>query len=248
MFTRQNKTKYKHSIHDEFDASPSIIVPILLRIFNIKSVVDVGCGIGNWLLEFQKHQVSDLLGIDGPHLNKSLYLLDLEQLSIKDLEKPIRLNRKFDLAISLEVAEHLSKESAENFIKSLCSLSDNIVFSAAVPNQGGQNHLNENWPSYWKSIFQRNGYHFYDVIRPAIWSNQSVRFWYRQNMFIATKHPLKFENITETLPVIDFIHPSMLELKLQEALNGEFGIRIGLKTLINSIKLSLKQKFASKDL
>lgn len=61
-----------------------------------------------------------------------------------DLANPLKepLGR-FDLAISVEVAEHLPKEAAETFIDNLVSLSDEVVFGAAYEHQGGVNHLNE---------------------------------------------------------------------------------------------------------
>lgn len=233
------KPKYRHNVSDGFDASPSLIVPILLDLFHPKSVIDVGCGIGNWIKKFEEHCVSDVIGIDGVHLNKALFLPSPEKLLLMDLEKPIHLERKFDLAICLEVAEHLAKGAAGDLVRSLCALSDIIVFSAAVPGQDGQNHVNENWPSFWKEKFESNGYHFNDIIRPIIWKNESIKYWYKQNMFIASKQQL---GIPVTEAVIDFVHPELMSTKLKEALDGEFGVKIAAKTLFKSLKLSLKQK------
>jgi SAM-dependent methyltransferase len=236
------KPKYRHNIADSFDASPAIIVPLLVDLFPVTSVIDVGCGIGNWMRKFEEHGVSDIMGIDGLHLNKSLFLLNQEKLLLLDLEKPFHLDRRFDMAICLEVAEHLTKHAASDFVKSLCSLSDLIVFSAAVPGQGGQNHINENWPSFWKQQFENNGFYFNDIIRPRIWKNESIQYWYKQNIFIASKQQL---TIPVNEPVIDFIHPELMYKKLKEAMDGEFGVVVAAKTLLRSLKVSFKQRVKS---
>lgn len=237
------KKKYIHASNDIIDSSPSVLVPIIVKLFNPESLIDVGCGIGNWLKEFEKNDVVDLFGLDGTHLNKSLFLLNSDKLMLLDLEKSFTLNRKFDVAISLEVAEHLKADSAISFVKSLCSLSDIVVFSAAVPGQGGQNHLNEQWPSYWKKIFQDQGYHFNDIIRPLIWLNDNVRVHYKQNIFVASKKPIH-QNI-EKNAIIDLLHPEMLQGKMKEAMNGEFGVKIALTSLKKSINLSLRKRLGN---
>lgn len=234
------KKKYIHAANDNNDSSPSVLVPIIVNLFKPESLIDVGCGIGNWLKEFEKNDVVDLFGLDGTHLNKSLFLHNPDKLMLLDLEKPFTLNRKFDVAISLEVAEHLKADSANSFVKSLCSLSDVVVFSSAVPGQGGQNHLNEQWPSYWKTIFQDQGYHFYDIIRPLIWLNDNVKVHYKQNIFVASKKPI--HQSIENNAIIDLLHPDLLQGKMKEAMNGEFGVKIALTSLKKSINLSLRKR------
>ena len=236
------RPKYRHDSADNSDTSPSILIPILLDLFHPQSVLDVGCGIGNWIKTFEENGVSDVLGIDGMHLNKSLFLLGEDKLLLLDLEKPFQLNRKFDMALCLEVAEHLTKDAAHDFIKSLCSVSDIIVFSAAIPGQDGQNHINENWPSFWKEKFQSNGYYFNDIIRPLIWKNELIKFWYKQNTFIASRQQLRLP-VNE--PVIDFIHPELMSTKLKEALEGEFGVVVAARALFKSLKLSLSRMLKS---
>ena len=234
------KKKYLHTANDIIDTSPSVLVPVIIKLFTPESLIDVGCGIGNWLKEFEKNNVKDLFGIDGTHLDKSLFLLETDKLSLIDLEKPFTLKRKFDVAISLEVAEHLNEIAADNFVKSLCSLSEIVVFSAAVPGQGGQNHINEQWPSYWKKKFESNGYFFNDIIRPIIWSNEKVRVWYKQNIFVATKNPLSQNAANDR--IVDMLHPDLLQAKMKEMMNGQFGVKIAASAFRKSLELSFKKK------
>jgi hypothetical protein len=124
-----------------------------------------------------------------------------------DLSFPFKLDRKFDLLISLEVAEHLKEESADDFIQSLCAHSDLILFSAAIPFQGGQNHLNEQHPTYWIQKFESHGYHVYDPIRPLVWNSTEVDVWYKQNMFLFSIVELDLPRPVYT----HIVHPDLFE-------------------------------------
>lgn len=103
-----------------------------------------------------------------------------------DLEKPFKISRKFEVAICLETAEHLSPGAAKSFVKNLTNLSNVIVFGAASPFQGGD-HFNEKFPSYWAAIFNSLGYDVFDYFRPSIWGNKKVLFFYQQNTFLYLK-------------------------------------------------------------
>ena len=166
------KPLYVHEEAVHNFAAPREVVPFVISLVAPNSVLDVGCGIGTWLKIFEECGVSDYLGVDGDYVNRSLLKISETKFVAKDLRRPWSLNRKFDLLICLEVAEHLPKECAQEFVKVLVSHGEVILFSAAIPNQGGQNHLNEQWPEYWQAIFANFGYHFHDVIRPLFWSNE----------------------------------------------------------------------------
>ncbi|EEO23533.2 MULTISPECIES: hypothetical protein [Helicobacter] len=92
--------------------------------------------------------------------------------------------KPFSIAQSLEVAEHLYAEYAENFVRTLTSLSDIILFSAAIPHQGGTHHVNEQPPAYWADIFKKYDYVCFDIVRPKVWENTKIAHWYRQNIML----------------------------------------------------------------
>jgi hypothetical protein len=98
--------------------------------------------------------------------------------------KPFSLSERFDLAISLEVAEHLPRRSASGFVRSLCQLAPIVLFSAAVPGQGGEHHVNEQWPEYWRQAFANHHFVMFDPFRPLLWHDERVAFYYRQNLFL----------------------------------------------------------------
>ncbi len=216
----QENVRYIHeeTVHN-FKAAREV-VPFLLQVLETRSVVDVGCGIGTWLKVFEENGVHDILGIDGNYVDKSLLKIDKSNFVEYDLEKLYNTDRKFDLVISLEVAEHLSLDSADVFVKTMCSLSDTILFSAAIPNQGGQNHINEQEPNYWIEKFEGEGYKLFDVVRPIFWENENVDSWYRQNMLLFTKNiDLNVKlSVLENFSGMHLVHP-VLSLGKDNSLN-----------------------------
>lgn len=164
--------------------SAETVVPYIIELFSPKSVIDVGCGVGTWLSVFINMGIKSALGLDGYYLKSSLLKIPQKNFKVWDLTKPIRIKKRFDLAICLEVAEHLEKESANTLIDSLTRLSDVILFSAAIPLQGGTHHVNEQWPEYWRDIFSKKNYLLIDCLRFKFWNDDKVKPWYAQNMFI----------------------------------------------------------------
>ncbi|MBE9039590.1 methyltransferase domain-containing protein [Oscillatoriales cyanobacterium LEGE 11467] len=163
------------------------IVPLVLEVVNCNTIVDVGCGDGTWLKAFQEHGVEDILGIDGDYVTPNILAIPKDNFSSFDLTKKLTLNRKFDLVISLEVAEHLPSEFANTFIDSLTDLGSCILFSAAIPYQPGENHINCQWQDYWVELFKKRGYVAIDCIRPKTWENQKVAYWFSQNILMFVK-------------------------------------------------------------
>jgi SAM-dependent methyltransferase len=162
-------------------------IPFVLDLIQPKSVVDVGCGVGTWLSVFKENGIQDCLGIDGSYVDQNMLTIAPSEFLAHDLKEPIRVGRDFDLVMSLEVAEHIPHEQAETFIDSLTRLGNVILFSAAIPHQGGSGHINEQWPEYWVERFSRKGYIVIDCLRHKLWDINSVEAWYAQNMFIFIK-------------------------------------------------------------
>jgi SAM-dependent methyltransferase len=179
--------KYFHEEETHNLRAPRRIVPFIIDTFQPTSVVDVGCGTGTFLSVFRELGVPETLGIDGAWVDREKLHIPEDTFLEADLEAPIRLDRRFDLAVCVEVAEHLAPEAADRFVKDLCSLSDIIVFSAALPGQGGQNHVNEQPFEYWQEKFAVNDRYFYDLFRPKFWDDDEVDWWYRQNMFLIAR-------------------------------------------------------------
>lgn len=153
---------------------------------NGKSIVDCGCAAGHWLREFSNRGF-DILGIDGSYIDKKLLVIPEDKFYVHNLEEPLNIKRKFTFALSLEVAEHLPEYCADMFVDELTALSDIVIFSAAIPHQRGDGHINEQWPSYWIQKFEKRGFKVVDCIRRKIWADKSIRYYYAQNMFVFCK-------------------------------------------------------------
>lgn len=225
--------------------SPKEIVPILVKIFQPGSVVDVGCGLGTFLYCFKEQGVGKVIGMDGQWVDKNLLekYLKADEFIETDLRKPITYNEeKFDLAISLEVAEHLPEECADVFVASLTSLSDTIVFSAAIPNQGGQDHINEQWPSYWIPKFEKHGYVCHDMLRSYLWNNSKIFWWYKQNILIFSKDK-SFNYSVDSTDTINLVHPDLFDAKSNtlDEISGKLNdIYKGRVSLLFVLKLFVK--------
>ncbi len=160
------------------------IVPLIKNLMRVESVVDLGCGIGAWLAAFREHDVEDILGVDGDYVERDKLEIPAECFLSHDLRQPLNLRRRFDLAVSLEVAEHLPGESAPVLVQSLVDLAPVVLFSAAAPHQSGKNHVNEQWPAYWAEHFAAHDYLPIDCLRRKLWDRDDVEWWYSQNAFL----------------------------------------------------------------
>jgi 2-polyprenyl-3-methyl-5-hydroxy-6-metoxy-1,4-benzoquinol methylase len=179
---KYNQSFYKKQMSGSL-RSAKIIVPLIHEIIKPTTVIDIGCGVGTWLSVF-KELGCKVHGIDGDYVKSEMLKIDHNEFTSGNLAKEIPIKNKFDLAISLEVAEHLPEERAESFIDELCSLAPVIVFSAALPFQGGVNHINEQWQDYWVDLFLKNNFYAFDVIRSQVNNNNKVSMHYRTNPII----------------------------------------------------------------
>lgn len=181
-------TGFTPEIHAYLDArarrSGRRIVPLLVRWVDPGSVLDVGCGLGAWLSVFRDAGIRDVIGIDSPSVPVRRLAVPRDRFVPRDLTRPFDLGRIFDLAVCLEVGEHLPPEAADVLVSSLVRHAPAVLFSAAVPHQGGTRHLNERWPDWWARRFRRRGYVAVDALRDRVWEDPDVEWWYAQNAIL----------------------------------------------------------------
>jgi SAM-dependent methyltransferase len=196
--------------------SAKALLPVVFDHANPSSVVDVGCGAGTWLAAARRLGAEKAVGIEGAWVaNVRLASPDIH-MHHADLEAPLPRLGRFDLAMCLEVAEHLTRDRAEGLVVDLCALSDTVLFSAAIPWQGGIGHLNEQPQSYWAGLFGDNGFGAHDIVRPRVWNDGRVSYWYRQNAILYCKgipgavgttldrrHPSRFFNPWCVVEIVD---------------------------------------------
>ena len=201
--------------------SARAILELLFERYRPASVLDVGCGLGTWLSVAKELGAREIVGVEGAWLDRRLARIPAEAIRELDLEKPFDLGRRFDLAISLEVGEHLPQQAAESFVASIARHADVVLFSAAIPFQGGTNHVNEQFPDYWRALFEGQGYAALDIIRPDVWDNADILVWLRQNIVVFAREALTagsgpFAGL-EAQARLSMVHPELYLAGMQAA-------------------------------
>jgi SAM-dependent methyltransferase len=189
---------------------------MLVELVGPSSVVDLGCARGAWLRVFRENGVDDVIGVDGTYVDTEKLMIPKERFHAADLGGGVRLERDFDLAMSVEVAEHLPEAAADGFVDSLVALAPVVAFSGAVPGQGGRGHVNEQWQSYWAGKFERRGYLTVDALRRRLWDRDVVQSYYAQNLLLyvredalARHEALRREQERTDVGQLDLVHPSL---------------------------------------
>lgn len=195
-------------------SSARAVVPFIQRLLRPVSVVDIGCGVGTWLSVWQECGVGDVFGVDGAYVKPETLAIPAAQFRAHDLTKPLALERQFDLVMSLEVAEHLPAQYAARFVKTLTSLGSVVLFSAAIPHQGGVEHVNEQWPVYWAELFAQADFVAVDCVRRRFWHDAAVEWFYAQNAilyvhraYLEQHAALQHELVPQTGPPLALVHP-----------------------------------------
>ncbi len=238
--------KYRKAFYESLE-SPALesareIVPFLIGLIQPRRVVDVGCGTGEWLSVFREQGVEEILGIDF-HAGEILKIPKtcFQQLN---LTQSFTLPTSYDLAISLEVGEHLPREAAEGFVESITRLAPVVLFSAAIPSQGGTGHVNEQWPDYWAAHFDKFGFTAVDCIRPRFWENERVTSYYAQNIVLYVRKGVEVEPLP-SFHLQRFVHPLLFQDQATElrTLRPLFTSRGLVKRLPGALWLSIADRF-----
>jgi SAM-dependent methyltransferase len=166
------------------EQSAAVVVPVLTHLLEPWTVLDVGCGQGEWTAAFERE-------LRGPetYTPGDVYGVDIAAPLGRwfrgwDLTRPLHLERFFDLVLCVEVGEHLPEASADTLVDTIVRHAGDIVFGAAVPGQEGVGHINCQPHEYWHAKFAERGYEMRDAIRPLIANDHRVSPWYRNNMFL----------------------------------------------------------------
>jgi SAM-dependent methyltransferase len=227
--------------HDRTIYAAEKILSILLEtLTSISSVIDIGCGVGTWCYVLKQKGIQRVLGVDGPWVPAEYRVLSEAEflqndLSVFNSTAMLKDVGRFDCAISLEVAEHLPYDYADNFVDFLTSLADFCLFSAAIPHQGGKNHINEQWQSYWAKKFLERRFVAFDIFRPIIWNDEKIDRWYRQNIFLYVEQRRLSElTIMNNSIIYDIVHPDYF-LTYVNAYNKKKSFHNSLITLLSKI-------------
>ena len=162
--------------------SARALLPNVIAALGIRSVLDVGCGAGGWLSAYRALGVTDCLGVDREYVDRTMLLIDQAIFCPRDITRSFDFGRQFDLVQCLEVGEHVPRQACDTLIDNIVRHGRMVLFSAAVPGQGGENHVNEQPYEFWRDMFAARGFHFFDFVRPTADGNDAIEPWYRYNM------------------------------------------------------------------
>jgi cyclopropane fatty-acyl-phospholipid synthase-like methyltransferase len=150
---------------------------------NAKTLVDLGCGLGNYTKELN-NEVTQCDGFDG---NPNTPELTNNICKVLDLSIPQTFNAPYDWVMSLEVGEHIPKIHEQTFINNICGAAKNgILMSWAVKGQGGKGHFNEQNNDYIIDLLQKNGFQ-YDLNVSRHLRNNCTLWWFKKTMMVFRK-------------------------------------------------------------
>lgn len=168
--------------------APIVCSTIVETIPNVKRIIDCGCGDGDLVNEFLNMGL-DAYGIEGTFNCEEVLKMPLQKLIVADLRLPLHSRiGEYDVALSLEVAEHIEEEFADTYVSNLCRLSDRVLISAAPPGQGGHGHVNCQPAIYWVAKFFDQRFQFNSVMTETLknalkpWASKPGIKAYHQNL------------------------------------------------------------------
>lgn len=177
-------------------ANADVLTEILWRYVQPKSVIDLGCGLG-FFLNACKGRGASIQGIDGDWVDTETMVIPKSRFKTANLNQPFTASKRYDLAATIEVAEHLVPERSEGFVGDLCALSDVVLFSAGVPDQGGAGHVNLRWQGEWAEMFAAQGYACFDPIRRRMAAFDRAYPWLMQNILLYVKEGVEISPFLE---------------------------------------------------
>ncbi|MCA2211353.1 class I SAM-dependent methyltransferase [Jidongwangia harbinensis] len=192
-------TREPHEIYDagffddvgaHFDNSARTVVPLVTEMMSTRRVVDIGSGEGTWAAQFLAHGCA-VLCVDGGYVRPRLRVPETCFVA-HDLREPLPpevVGWQADLTVCLEVAEHLPPWRGPSFVADLCRCADRLLFSAAVPGQGGPGHVNERPVEYWIELLEDQGFAVSLKLRRVLRGRAGVAWWYAQNILTAVRIP-----------------------------------------------------------
>jgi SAM-dependent methyltransferase len=187
-------------------------LPPIIKLLTINSVLDVGCGAGAWLAACRSLGVTDYVGVDGDYVDRSLLMIEPDRFLPGDISRPFDLGRQFDLVQCLEVGEHIPTAASATLVDNITRHGRYILFSAAVPGQGGADHINEQRYEYWRDLFAARDYRLFDFVRPRVQREDAIEPWYRYNLLFfcredaigALPKEVAATRVADGAPVADF--------------------------------------------
>lgn len=186
-------TYYERTVEGPAAASAATMADSIVASFAPGSAIDIGCGTGALLAALRdrgcrvfglEYSEAGLAYCRSRHLDVRQF--DIESDSFGD-------GRSFDIAISMEVAEHLPERVADRYVGLIALSAPTVMFTAAPPGQGGSDHVNEKPREYWIEKFRATGFSYDAATSSELadrWrSSGRVASWYVDNLMVFRRAP-----------------------------------------------------------
>ena len=186
--------------NDIFSTDYTFIANVIFEKYKPRTVIEFGCGPGHLTKALSKLgiKVDAIDGFSTPDFDGfSNILFTTIDLNNEDQLSDFLDNKQYDIAICTEVAEHLNPTISQTLIKYLTKCSPVVVFSAAVPFQGGHGHINCRSRGFWHNIFIKHNFQLLDSLRNKLRENDNLAIWYKLNMLdyvSKDKHAIDLDN------------------------------------------------------
>lgn len=129
----------------------------IVKIFkSVRSVADLGCGLGHYCKFLKEQGIPLVHGYEGTQNIQKIAAYD--DVMVLDLTKKRWVEISYNLVICIEVGEHIPKKYEQIFIDNVCEFTKKfLILSWAIPGQGGRGHFNEQPNEYVISKFVEKG-------------------------------------------------------------------------------------------
>ena len=129
----------------------------LIEKFEIKTVLDIGCGLGESVLEFKKLGCKKVLGLDGlkENIKKAITPVILHDFN----KGPFLLKEPVDLVWCCELLEHVEEKYLPNIMETL-KQSRIVAATMAEPGRDGYHHVTCKPWEWWLPLFAKYGFKY----------------------------------------------------------------------------------------
>lgn len=184
---------YAHDLYRDHDAATrhsaqTVLALTLDMLPPVHSVVEFGCGVGTWLAAAKSLGVEHVLGYEGDGPDDGHLLVEADEFRRIDFATATPLSSaRHDLALSLDVAQHLPHAAVAPFIAALCGATDFVIFSAAAPGRGDTGPINKTWPAYWTDLFAEHDFAALDPFHEQNGYDGGIKSTYCKNTLLLVK-------------------------------------------------------------
>ena len=186
-----NDRYYRRHRHEYHEWEKRLATDFFTR-YDVRSVVDLGCGVGSYLDAAHDMGIAPLKGYEINLSIANCYIPEhLRQFISSDDITSALPGGGFDCSWSVEVGEHIQPEGTEQFVSNLVNLTRRLtLLSCAPPGQRGTAHINLRPKEEWVELMTRHGMRYLPTEvdhTVSHWSSLGAPSYILRNLMIFSK-------------------------------------------------------------